>query len=146
MDEFERWARTEIERHRRDADQLEHVLAQFLAAKLDGLDTPPNEAARPHSSKARHSPFDLKGRQRTSRNAVLLEAFDAVGLSGLSMEQLMKIARSKGIRPNRNALRSYCWNQKQLGRLISVAPGRYASAPKNGAANEGRTGETAPPA
>lgn len=146
MDGFERWARTEIEWHRREADQLEHVLAQFLATGLNSRGASPNEAATPHSSESGRSSSGVKGRRRASKNDVILEAFDAAGLSGLSMEQIMEFAQSKGISPNRNALRAYCWNQKQLGRLISVAAGRYASAPENGGADKSRTGETAPPA
>jgi hypothetical protein len=40
----------------------------------------------------------------------------------------MHAAKDAGLTPNRSALRSFCWNEKQNGRLTQSEVGRYISS------------------
>ncbi len=130
---FEAWACVEIGRHRSEAnqhnaeaDQLERVLTQFIAANGKGASAGPASPSQDPQAAPAHRPKTQ--RSRVSKNDGLLKAFDEAGPSGLNMEQIEQYAASIGINSNKAALRAYCWHQKQIGRLISLAAGRYASA------------------
>ena len=136
-DRFVAWSKGKIEslrfnavRSNAEADRLEGVLNQFLADNGDDVagSTPPNRVVR---DDGRYS-----GPRRSSKNDVILFAFENAGPNGLGMEDVEREARQAGLQSTRDTLRAYCWNQKQKGYLISLAAGRYAIAPKNETAPE----------
>jgi hypothetical protein len=134
---FETWARGEIDRLRAEARereaeaaQLETVLARFRA--VNGL----------HGRQA-EKPAEAPVRRRASKNDVLYDAFAAAGSAGLNMDELEQEAKRVGITPNRNNLRAFCWTAKNAGRLISLAPGRYAIPQKDEAAADTPRSEAA---
>ena len=145
---FEAWARAEIGRHRSEAnqhnaeaDQLERVLTQFMAANGKVASAgPASPSQNPQSAPSKRPKIE---RSRVSKNDGLLKAFDEAGPSGLNMEQIGQYAATIGINSNKAALRAYCWHQKKTGRLISLAAGRYASAHIDEAADPAQQDEPA---
>jgi hypothetical protein len=138
-DGFETWARSEIGRLRTEADQMERVLAQFLAAR--GPSAPIHDrrlqvgaATVAHAREA--APCQpTSSAKRTSKNEPIFAAFERAGPRGMSMDDVERVAQEAGLNTNRNALRALCWNGKKEKRLISLAAGRYAIAQKNEAAD-----------
>jgi hypothetical protein len=122
MDRFEEWTRIEIGRLRAEADALERTLNRFLSSQSNDprslISIEPKLVGMPTA------PF----RKRRSKNDAILEVLDQAGPYGLSMDDLMKAAKQVGITPNRNAIRAFCWNEKQKGRLFQPSAGRFASA------------------
>lgn len=127
-DRFEGWARLEISRLRAEADALESTLSRFLASHSAA-----DRSSQPKTATALHS---LSPRKRRSKNDVILSAIDQAGPDGMSMDEIVEAAERAGIVSTRNTLRSFCWNEKQHGRLIQPDVGRFASSSvvKNGAA------------
>jgi hypothetical protein len=129
---FAAWARDEVGRLRAEADQLEAVLNRYLASlgaashnKTTSASTLVSTAVSQSRAEAMLS---AAPRQRVGRNEPLSEAFEKAGESGLTLDQLEAIARDVGLNANRSALRSFCWNEKNKGRLISSGPGHFVSA------------------
>lgn len=73
-------------------------------------------------------------RKRASKNDAIFRAFEEAGPNGLSQEDVQRVAQELGLNTNPNALRALCWTAKQNGRLISLAPGRYAIPQRDEAA------------
>jgi hypothetical protein len=148
-DEFPVWARSEIDRHRAEAAQLEQVLLRFLAARNSSTATtgrpmpttevgvnPPRPTMQPASKPMRTG-------RRTTKNEPIFAAFEKAGPQGMSMRDVERVAREAGLNTNPNALRALCWNGKKDGRLISLAAGRYAIAHPTETADPTSSGEPA---
>ena len=145
MDDYESYVRAELDAARAKIADMERALDVYLAWRNRGQTITVTHPARvklsPDTAKVSNAP-----RQRASKNDAIFAAFNAAGNNGLSQEDVQRIARENGINSNPNALRALCWTAKERGRLISLAPGRYAIAPKNEAAVENLSeGETAAP-
>lgn len=164
---YEAW----LEAHLEDADakvreihaQLDKILSERekVQTQLDGfrawLITKPESAGfeagdRAESQTHHETPGSSNGAtkknatktKRISKNQPIFDAFEAAGPAGLSQQEVLQVALDKGLLTNRDALRALCWSAKQDGRLISIAPGRYAIAPRDEAAvNNSTQGETA---
>jgi len=116
-DGFEKWAGDEITRLRDEADHLDRTLARYLASHSVRPSADRTQTANSHPV-----------RQRTSKNEPILQAIDRAGPMGLSSDEIIQIAKTAGLNTNRNAVRAFCWNEKQRGRLTQPAIGRFASA------------------
>jgi hypothetical protein len=143
--------------------QLDKILSErrTLQTRLDGvrawLATKPNspgvDAGDRAASQTHHETADSGNgatkksatkTKRVSKNQPIFDAFEAAGPAGLTQQEVLQVALDNGLLTNRDALRALCWSAKQDGRLISIAPGRYAIAPRNEAAVDNSTkGETA---
>lgn len=149
-DEFEIWARSEISRLRADADQMECVLARFLASRGSAsvvLERQASPAAINHTRQSTpHSPRAMSSGKRVSKNEPIFKAFEKAGAAGMDMDDVERVARESGLNTNRNALRALCWNGKQIGRLISIEAGRYAIAQTTEAADSPMNEGSAAPA
>lgn len=110
MDDFESFMREKIARLRAEADALEKTLKEFSG------------------SRARAS-----GGSRASSGATaggfgaVLEALDAAGTEGLTLDEMIEAASRKGFTVNRNTLRSQLWGAKNQERVEQMEPGRYRS-------------------
>lgn len=126
MDGFEEWTRSEISRLRAEADALEKNLERFSMSRPG---TAPRAAFTQASRKvlAEHASY-LVGRKRRSKNDVILDAINQAGPSGLSLDEIVMVADRAGVTSNRNTIRSFCWNEKQHGRLTQPDVGRFASS------------------
>jgi hypothetical protein len=125
-DGFEMWTRSEIVRLRAEADALERTLERFLSSR-------PLATNRQTLLPVSHNglvgaSINVVSRKRRSKNDALLEAIDQAGTEGLSLDEIMTAADRAGIDSNRNTIRSFCWNEKQRGRLIQPDVGRFASS------------------
>ena len=125
MDGFEAWTRAEITRLRSEADALDCILKRFLAEKL------PSQSYAERRFKPAddvHSTAMGAARKRRSKNDALLDAIDQSGPHGLTLDEIMDAANRSGINSHRSSIRSFCWTEKQRGRLIQPEVGRFASA------------------
>ena len=122
MDGFESWTRQEIGRLRSEADALERTLERFLASRPKAA---PADASGPSSK----SDKKTHPRKRRSKNDPIRDVINRAGPNGLSLDEIFAAAEAAGITSTRDAIRSFCWNEKQIGRFIQPAEGRYASAP-----------------
>ncbi len=149
MEDFESWTRTEIATAQARVREMERALELFLTWRSGKLNAA--TAATPRSASNGHAPknghIKPAKRKRASKNDAIFRAFEEAGPGGLNQEDIQRVARDRGLNANPSALRALCWMAKQDGRLISLAPGRYATALKNEAAvKNSDPGETAAPA
>ncbi len=132
MEDFESWARAEIVTAQAKVRETERALELFLTWRsgnsgFAGQATPGPVRNRQTSTNG-HAPG---ARKRASKNDAIFLAFEKAGPDGLSQEDVQRVARELGLNTNPNALRALCWSAKQDGRLISLAPGRYAIAQRD---------------
>ena len=143
--DFEVWTRSEIAAAQARIAEMENALAVFLTwrSRVPASASVYVAIAEPEKQVKADTPTSNHTRLRATRNQPIFDAFEAAGSEGLSQEDVKRIAQAAGLNQNPNALRALCWTAKQDGRLISLAPGRYAIAPKNQAAvNNSTKGET----
>ena len=112
---FDIWARDEISRLRREAEALERALERYL-------DATGQMSSRTSHVSGRISP-DSKpsiSRPRISKyEAVFVKWAEATGESGLTIDDMDRIAREIGRPIDRNNLRSVVYNQKKAGRVTA---------------------------
>ena len=124
-DDFETYARGKIAALRDEADQLERVLAGFLADRGPHSGT----SASPFTARL-GAPLRREPRRRgNSAFGKVMDAIRAAGPSGLSLDDMAGVAEREGAPIARNTLRSMVWHEKTNGRLIALAAGRYAAPP-----------------
>ena len=134
--DFEKWALGEIAYHQREAEQLQSVLKKFLASRASAQRNTVHNAMR--TSMPREFPMDDSvasergDKRRNTSNMPILSAIEAAGPNGLDLDQIVDAAVAADIHSSRNAIRAFCWNEKQRGRLISSHHGRYVSVKYSG--------------
>ncbi len=141
MDDYESWLRSELVAAQARVAEMNSALSLFLAWRKRGTNGTNHNIQGIHDNGAHRRP-----RQRASKNDVIFAAFEAAGAAGLNQEEVARVAAEAGLNTNANALRALCWTAKKAGRLISLAPGRYAIAPQDEAAPrlpDNRDGEAA---
>lgn len=147
MEAYESWVRTEMETAQAKIDDLSRALQVYLAWLECQSDSVSMKPLRVHVRPSVVASSSEQPRHRVSKNDAIFSAFDAAGATGLSQEDVQRVARESGIDSRPDSLRAFCWNAKKNGRLISLAPGRYAIAPKDRSAVDiSSRGETADPA
>lgn len=113
--DYETFTREQIARLRAEADALEKNLKAFQA-----------HSARVASA---GSMGTTTGRPRTlagSAFSAVMEAIEAAGRDGLTLNEMIEAARVEGHEVKRNTLRSQVWSAKEDGRLFQLDKGRYA--------------------
>jgi hypothetical protein len=127
--DYESWTRSEIEAAQTRVVDLQRALDLFLGFKAQhekpaGSTRASSSAAQSPNPRSNAQP--QPGRKRASKNGVLYEAFEQAGPSGLTVGEVQRIAEAAGLTATSSSIRAFCWTAKQAGRLISLAPGRYA--------------------
>ena len=135
--DYESWTRAEIEAAQTRVVDLQRALNLFLGFKAQH--EKPVGSVRGSSSpsqtlKPRSIDQPQLGRKRSSKNGVLYEAFEQAGPSGLTVGEVQRIAEAAKLTATSSSIRAFCWTAKQAGRLISLAPGRYAIPQRDEAA------------
>lgn len=133
---FDVWARDEIARLRREADALEQALSRYTEAVAGGRHGPPvNAAAVPvHPPRVR---LAIHPRPRGSKYDPLFQRWaEASGKSGLTLDEMARIADEAGSPVERNNLRSLVFNQRKAGRVV-VSGDRYIWKSQEASAPEG---------
>lgn len=151
MHEYEMWLRAQIDAARATVHSLESSLELLLAWRAGNPNaahaTPYRASTNVHGEAGSRRVYPSTTRKRSSKNEAIFQAFEKAGPEGLTQDEVQSVAREHGLNTNPSALRALCWSAKESGRLVSLAPGRYAIAPKNEAAVENLfPGETTAPA
>ncbi len=124
MDDFETFARAKIAALRTEADQLERLLREFQAKRRQ---TGGTGHTTPQSADSRDSAPTPPRRREGSAFGKIMEAVQAAGPDGMSIDDMVAAAAREGVTIERNTLRSQIWHEKRKGRLIPLANGRYAT-------------------
>lgn len=146
---FEIWAPQEIAQLRADADALQRTLDRYLVQALPEPNAPPARAANVLDRELAHVAEAFASRKRTTdipptggrpaKHSHILDMIDQAGPAGLTTDELDRASGAAGRPIKRNSLRSFLWNQRQIGRLI-LRDGRNVSAKfKNEGEPEGET-------
>lgn len=146
-DGFEAWTRSEVRRLRDEADQLERMLAKYTEAVSGATGGRSGGAAHPMPPRtAPRAPIsDLtRAAPAAGKNAPLMQALEAAGSGGLSVDEVHEAAKQHGLKSGRGAIRSYLWNQKHAGRVVAIDAGRYALASHVQADGAGSTDAPSP--
>ena len=120
---FLRWAQAEITRLRDEADGLQRVVDRFLAAHGNG----PVANQRPAVPAASSVRSEVPLLERRTKNAPILDAIDAAGPDGLTLDQIERAARDAGLTISRDNIRSFLFNAKRMGRIVALGVGRFAA-------------------
>jgi hypothetical protein len=111
--DYEAFTREKIARLRADADALERHLKEFLVASARASGVPARSRQQ--------------GSQEGSAIGAVLDAIDAAGPDGMTLDEMIDDARKGGFEVNRNTLRSQLFTAARNGRVVRLTPGRYAS-------------------
>lgn len=134
---FEVWAPREIAQLRADADALQRTLDRYLAYALPEPNALPARAANGLDRELAHVAEAFATRKRTAdmspaggrpaKHSHILDLIDHAGPAGLTTDELDRASEAAGRPIKRNSLRSFLWNQRQIGRLL-LRDGRNVSA------------------
>jgi fructosamine-3-kinase len=127
MDDFETFARTKIAALRAEADQLERLLREFQAKRRQAAASGAGHSAA-QAAVVEISVPTRPRRREGSAFGKIMEAVQAAGAEGMSIDDMLSVAAREGITVERNTLRSQIWHEKRKGRLVPLANGRYAAA------------------
>jgi hypothetical protein len=121
MDEnFERWARAEIERLRLEANTLEHALSMYRksAGQPSQFRAPEGMAPPPPLPRTR-------GRQAGSKTQGLLAIVREAGPRGIDLDAIYTALKRRGIEMPKNTVRSVLYFGKKRGNLLRRDDGSW---------------------
>ena len=137
MEDYESYLRSELDVARTKVRETERALELFVAWRSSKVSNRPSAVAkRAYSPTTQDAALPLPVKQRASKMNVIMDAFATAGAQGLRQDDIQRISAEHGLTSSAASLRSFCFNAKKDGRLISLAPGHYAIAPKDGVAVE----------
>lgn len=125
-DEFENFTRAKIAALREEADRLERLLNEFVRARRPVAQHAPSKIIGTQQPAPPQTAMAQPRRRAGSVFRKVMEAIEAAGEAGLSIDEMVAAVTREGGTIERNTLRSQLHNEKNKNRLISLGPGRFA--------------------
>lgn len=136
-EDFETYTRGKIadlragaEARLREADQLERLLAEFMKVRHQAnaiLSAAVDNVMLAPPSLATKAPMKEARRRSGSSFGAVMHALVSAGPGGMTLDEMLAAVDNSIQRPT---LRSQLHHEKLKGRVIALAPGRFAAAPK----------------